>query len=218
MWLAQNGSSVSGNYAWDYGRLSGTLDGDTFRGEWSEWPTYAPPTDAGSFVFTIAADCASFSGLYNYGTEDEWQEWTGNRIEAPGRVSMTVEEPTVTYAGQEYAPGQTFFPEACDTSIRAAGAEPCETPITLERLLADDAVAALIGGCVYKRIQNVILIVEKAGLDELDRDLVLSIAASRALEKCLTSTERESAQLDLRLAEGAGLFANVAARLARAFQ
>jgi hypothetical protein len=66
LWLFQNGSTVSGNYDWDWGRLRGTVDGYQLRGTWAEWPTYAPPTDAGNFIFTMVPPCVSFQERHRH--------------------------------------------------------------------------------------------------------------------------------------------------------
>jgi hypothetical protein len=202
MYLAQNGASVSGNYDYDQGRLRGTLDGYTLRGEWAEWPSYAPPDDAGSFVFTISPDCNSFEGLYNYGSEDEWYDWGGERIDLPGRVAARVVNPAVTYRGQEYVPGDTFFPEACPAAERGIGTEACEDTIKLETLPPKSPAARALSACVYQKIEKVMAIVEQAQLDEDEEALVLAIALVKGYEKCVFGAAREPAELGFELYQG----------------
>lgn len=201
MWLVQNGSTVSGNYYWDWGRLRGTVIGDELRGTWAEWPTYAPPSDAGYFIFTMTPPCISFTGIYNYGSEDEWYDWTGDRIDGTERVAAQVINPTVTYMGQEYLPGDTIFPETCATTGRRANAEPCETTLTFDTL--PEALAArALAACVYHKIEKVIAIVEQAQLSEDEEALVLAIALVKGYERCVFGSTREPAVLELELTQG----------------
>jgi hypothetical protein len=201
MYLVQNGTTVSGNYDWDWGRLRGTIDGDKLRGEWAEWPTYAPPSDAGTFEFTMRPGCNEFYGHYYYGTDPEWNDWTGERIDAPGRVAMQVSEPTVSYRGLEVQPGDTFFPDTC-ASERGATDEPCEDTMTFEERLGRQQAAEVLARCVYNKIKNVIAIVEQANLNEDEEALVLAIALVKGYEKCVFGNTREPAELDLELTQG----------------
>ncbi|CUS02956.2 exported protein of unknown function [Candidatus Promineifilum breve] len=205
LYLAQNGNRVSGNYDYDKGRLSGTLDGDTLTGEWAEWPSYAPPDDAGHFVFTISPDCNSFDGLYNYGDdEDSWMGWGGERIDAPERVAVQVVKPTVTYREQEYPPGDTFFPNSC-TEARGAG-EGCE--MALNALLEQQATEALIS-CIYAKLNKVMAVLAQAQLDPEEETLVMSIAAQVGFVKCVFGTTREPAELGLNLYQGVARITNL---------
>jgi hypothetical protein len=78
--LEQSGSSVSGSYTWDDGKISGSYSGGILTGEWSESPSYSPPDDAGGFVFTISDDCNSFSGTWGYGSESTGGGWSATRV------------------------------------------------------------------------------------------------------------------------------------------
>ena len=80
MRLQQSGSSVSGNYEWDNGSITGTVSGNTLTGTWSETPSYRPPNDAGDFEFTMAEDCNSFAGHWRYDSTGTWNDWGGTRI------------------------------------------------------------------------------------------------------------------------------------------
>src|SRR5688500_2798952 len=71
MRLTQSGSTVTGDYAWDEGRLSGTATGNVLNGAWTEAHSRQPPDDAGDFAFTMADDCRSFTGTWRYGSTGE---------------------------------------------------------------------------------------------------------------------------------------------------
>jgi hypothetical protein len=72
MTLQQNGSSVTGNYEWDSGKITGTVSGNILKGTWSESPTYQPENDAGDFEFTISSNGNSFTGRWRYGSSGDW--------------------------------------------------------------------------------------------------------------------------------------------------
>lgn len=79
--LVQVGQDAFGTYTHDEGRISGTLTGKTFRGTWSEAPSYTPPHDAGECEFIFSDDCSSFTGHWRYGFTGEWgssAEWSGS--------------------------------------------------------------------------------------------------------------------------------------------
>lgn len=83
MWLTQTGTTVSGRYLWlrDQGRVTGTVSGNRLLGSWSELPTRTAPNDAGNVEFTMATDCRSFTGRYQYGATGAWIDgWTGARL------------------------------------------------------------------------------------------------------------------------------------------
>jgi len=75
------GQEVTGTYSHDGGRVQGALsaDGTTLTGSWSEAPSYAPPEDAGTFVFTFSPDRSSFSGRWSYGDAEPSGVWNGTR-------------------------------------------------------------------------------------------------------------------------------------------
>lgn len=101
MELKQSGSSVSGSYTHDQGRIKGTMTGNTLNGWWSEYPTYKEPSDAGLFYFNFADDCNSFRGRWKYGSKEDWHtdEWFAERISpstaAKPQEVATPEEKTV---------------------------------------------------------------------------------------------------------------------------
>jgi hypothetical protein len=79
--LLQIGNNVNGIYDHDQGLIQGTVLGRKLTGTWSEYPSYAPPDDAGDIEFIISEDCNSFNGSWRYGTTGEWAgTWTGSRI------------------------------------------------------------------------------------------------------------------------------------------
>ncbi|MGE5405292.1 MAG: hypothetical protein ACM3PP_10205, partial [Candidatus Saccharibacteria bacterium] len=80
MKLTQDGSNINGTYVHATGKISGTLNGRTFTGKWSEAPTYTPPYEAGDVVITISTDGKSMTGKWRYGTSGDWQtNWRGTR-------------------------------------------------------------------------------------------------------------------------------------------
>ncbi|HLC30384.1 MAG TPA: hypothetical protein VJM51_06360 [Dehalococcoidia bacterium] len=80
--LTQSGSTATGTYEWDSGRITGTVSGNQFSGRWSESPSYTEPSDAGRFIFTISADCNSFTGTWGYGSSSTGGSWSGTRMSA----------------------------------------------------------------------------------------------------------------------------------------
>ena len=81
MELVQEGSTVTGSYTHDQGRISGTVSGNTFTGTWSEAPSYSPSNDAGGVQLVMAEGCTSFRGSWRYGHDKtSWDgDWTGTR-------------------------------------------------------------------------------------------------------------------------------------------
>jgi len=79
MELTQSDGSVSGTYEHDQGNIQGTVQGNKVVGTWSEYPSYAPPDDAGDFEFTMSPDGNSFLGRWRYGSSGDWAEWTATR-------------------------------------------------------------------------------------------------------------------------------------------
>jgi hypothetical protein len=78
--LTQDGSTVSGDYDWDQGQISGAASGWMLSGGWNEAPTRQPPTDAGELRFTMGEDCQAFTGIWRYGSTGEWLTgWSGER-------------------------------------------------------------------------------------------------------------------------------------------
>jgi hypothetical protein len=77
-----NGSSATGTYVENQGRISGTLsaDGRTIRGWWSEAPSYQRPEDAGIFNITISPDGRSISGGWHLGEDEHEFKLTGTRV------------------------------------------------------------------------------------------------------------------------------------------
>ena len=80
MKLTQNGSTVTGTYTWDEGKIEGTVFGNMLRGTWSESPSYSSPDDAGDFEFTLSSDDNSFTGKWRYGSDGDWDgDWTAEK-------------------------------------------------------------------------------------------------------------------------------------------
>ena len=79
--LTQSGDTVSGDYDWDQGQISGTVSGNVLRGTWNEAPSRQPPTDAGEVALTMRDDCQSFTGQWRYGSSEPWRTgWFGQRV------------------------------------------------------------------------------------------------------------------------------------------
>ena len=78
--LTQTGSTVTGSYPHDSGKISGTVSGSTLTAHWSESPSYAGPDDAGPVVLTISKDGKSFSGLWAYQGQAPSRSWDGARL------------------------------------------------------------------------------------------------------------------------------------------
>lgn len=72
MRLTLSGTSVTGNYEWDGGRLTGVLlpGGRVIEGRWYE------PNQVGRFRFTLNADGRSFTGVYGSGDAEPTSDWS----------------------------------------------------------------------------------------------------------------------------------------------
>lgn len=79
--LQQQGQRVWGTYNQQRGRVEGKIEGNVFRGYWSQSPSYQPPSEAGDFVFTFTQDGRAFTGSWRYGYQGPWvdQPWNGQR-------------------------------------------------------------------------------------------------------------------------------------------
>jgi hypothetical protein len=85
MYLTQSLGKVTGTYDYDDGKIEGyiskNLSGNILVGTWSEYPSYAPPDDAGDIEFIMSSDFNSFTGRWRYGSSGDWYaDWTGTRI------------------------------------------------------------------------------------------------------------------------------------------
>ena len=77
--LEQVGNSVTGIYTGNMPRQSiqAIVSDKKLMGNWS----YSPGSDGGTFEFTVADDCKSFSGNWRYGSEGDWYgNWNGTRV------------------------------------------------------------------------------------------------------------------------------------------
>lgn len=76
-----SGASVNCDYTHDSGKINATLsnDGRTMVGQWSESPSYKPPSDGGRVAFTLSDDGNSLSGDWSYGDGASEGSWTGTR-------------------------------------------------------------------------------------------------------------------------------------------
>ncbi len=115
MILVQKGSSVSGTYTHDQGRITGTVNRDKLIGTWSEYPNYSPPNDAGDIEFTMSADGKSFGGRWRYGSDGSWGTWDGGK-----RITEVIPAPTTPTAPTTPSTPATSSPgaEAFDSGAR----------------------------------------------------------------------------------------------------
>jgi hypothetical protein len=80
MTLTQTGSNVAGTYEYSDGTITGTVQGTTLTGTWTE-----NGDSKGPVVFILSADGKSFSGWWAHDYEDfaaiqkESPTWTGKR-------------------------------------------------------------------------------------------------------------------------------------------
>ena len=81
MTLVVTGNKVTGTYAYQGGKITGTINKNVLVGSWGEEPSYAPPSDAGDIEFMLSDDCKSFSGNWRYGSTGTWSGgWTGTYV------------------------------------------------------------------------------------------------------------------------------------------
>ncbi len=84
MTLAVSGTTVTGSYEDEQGRIAGILsaDGRELTGTWSDAPSYAPPYDQGTLELTLSADGSSFQGN-SYSADLQAQYYlSGRRVTA----------------------------------------------------------------------------------------------------------------------------------------
>lgn len=73
MTLTQTGPSVSGNYDYASGQISGSVSANTLSGTWTEG------ANSGPFSFTMSADGLSFTGVWSYAGNPAQNSWRGTR-------------------------------------------------------------------------------------------------------------------------------------------
>lgn len=80
--LTTHGRYITGHYEHDQGRIVGMIspDGKSFKGEWSESPSYKPPSDGGLVEFTLDSPGNSMKGRWGYGPTLTGGDWTGTRV------------------------------------------------------------------------------------------------------------------------------------------
>jgi hypothetical protein len=79
--FTRNGTSLHGEYTYQNGRIEATLgaDGRTMEGTWAEAPSYSPPDDGGTVVFSLSADGQAIDGQWWYGNDGSGGTWVGTR-------------------------------------------------------------------------------------------------------------------------------------------
>jgi hypothetical protein len=89
MRLSASGSSVTGTYDYQGGKIGGTVSGNTLKGKWSQQPSYQAPDDAGDLQFTLSSDASSFTGQWRYGSSGNWSSWNGTCVSSGGAASSS---------------------------------------------------------------------------------------------------------------------------------
>ena len=82
--FTQTGDQVSATYTHNYGRIKGTISGNTLTGTWSESPSHTAPSHAGDVTLTLADGEKSFVGIWRFGSAPESGTATGKQ---PGNNS-----------------------------------------------------------------------------------------------------------------------------------
>ena len=112
MVLTQKGSTVTGNYTHDSGRIEGVASGNKMTGTWSEAPSYVPDKDAGDIEFIMSADGSTFSGSWGYGSNLSGGDWTGSKRLTPvapapssdkddqKKIILQINHPNISAEGQ----------------------------------------------------------------------------------------------------------------------
>lgn len=127
MRLTQDGAHVRGTYTYSSGsRIEGAMDGRLLRATYSE-----PDGTQGRAVFELAADGASFTGVWRPGTDRELNlgdahapRWHGTRVvPVPGRVWLVILEAhwESSLDEHEYSYGamlRSFFERLPDVEVR----------------------------------------------------------------------------------------------------
>lgn len=93
MVIVQQGNHITGTYTHDKGKIDCIVSGNKVIGTWSEFPSYAPPRDAGDMELTMASDGKSFIGKWRYGSTGSWSNWDGGK-----RTSEVIPAPTTSVA------------------------------------------------------------------------------------------------------------------------
>jgi len=83
--ITQVGDKITGTYKNGAGKIVGTVSGNTAKGQWSEAPTFMPPSNAGDFQFVLGPEGKTFGGDWTYDVAEAGHEfsqtgWTGKRI------------------------------------------------------------------------------------------------------------------------------------------
>ncbi len=62
------------------GKIEGTVQGNVWKGKWSEAPSYSEPRDKGDVELELSKDGTSWSGKWRYGSSGDWRRnWTATR-------------------------------------------------------------------------------------------------------------------------------------------
>ena len=94
-YIIVDGSTMKIIYDHDDGRAVGVLEGNTFKGWWTEVPSRQPSRDAGDVIFTLrrSGETRNVDGEWRYGTEGALRQnwdltWVGAEIPADVRAKF----------------------------------------------------------------------------------------------------------------------------------
>ncbi|MGE5373022.1 MAG: hypothetical protein ACM3QZ_13685 [Solirubrobacterales bacterium] len=102
MRLSQAGGKVTGTYAKNQGRITGTAAGLTLVGTWSEAPDYSVPDHAGSVLFILRPNGKAFAGWYREGALGPWKSLSATRtgtVTPPPVVPVTPQPANPAWSG-----------------------------------------------------------------------------------------------------------------------
>lgn len=71
----QNGSSVTGSYPLNNGRIEGTLEGRVLTGRWYQ------SNGSGRIRFEFNSDSSAFTGKWSRGDAEPLSAWNGTRVQ-----------------------------------------------------------------------------------------------------------------------------------------
>lgn len=89
MEIAVSGTSATGTYTTNNGKLNGTINGRNFSGTWSRSPSFSAPKDAGAFLFVMSEDGNSFKGDWKYSDCSWMGPWDGDLKGSDGSDEIT---------------------------------------------------------------------------------------------------------------------------------
>lgn len=162
------------------------------------WMIPAPSVATAGATFQLTAgwwNCPPCNITWTYRAEP------ANAVE---QLGVQVVEPVVTYQGEEVPPGEMFFPDTCSALTSRGAAGECNAIITSTGA-GEAYYACFVGG-----VNRVLMILNRAEIDQLKHELVLYVALARIAESCqYTTRTADNLQLGLVLQQGAMTLSNV---------